>query len=94
MIWNFPSIARAAILMLLPILATGCGWFGGNKSDERDPNDYLQAQPEADLAGARRFTVKTKSRPLSGAADCAANQSIFLSQETAVARCDVCQRQP
>ena len=49
MIWNFPSIARAAILMLLPILATGCGWFGGNKPDERDPNDYLQAQPEADL---------------------------------------------
>ncbi|HAH80108.1 MAG TPA: hypothetical protein DCL88_02690 [Gammaproteobacteria bacterium] len=49
MIWNFPSIVRKAMLILLPIAATGCGWFGGNQSDERDPNDYLQAQPEADL---------------------------------------------
>ena len=49
MIRNCPSIVRMAIIMLLPIIATGCGWFGNKQSDERDPNDYLQAQPEADL---------------------------------------------
>ena len=50
MIWNRFSIARAAIIIfLLPTLAVGCGWFGKNQPEEKDPNDYLQAKPVADL---------------------------------------------
>ena len=50
MIWNRFSIVRAAIIIfLLPALAVGCGWFGKNQPEEKDPNDYLQAKPVADL---------------------------------------------
>ena len=50
MIWNLFSIVRAAIIIfLLPALAVGCGWFGKNQPEEKDPNDYLQAKPVADL---------------------------------------------
>ena len=35
--------------VVLSILATGCGWFGSAKPAEKDPNDYLQAQPEPKL---------------------------------------------
>lgn len=50
MIWNRFSIVRAAIMIfLLPALAVGCGWFGKNQPEEKDPNDYLQAKPVADL---------------------------------------------
>ena len=50
MIWNRFSIVRAAIIIfLLPALAVGCGWFGKNQPEEKDPNDYVQAKPVADL---------------------------------------------
>ena len=50
MIWNRFSIVRTAIIIfLLPTLAVGCGWFGKNQPEEKDPNDYLQAKPVADL---------------------------------------------
>ena len=40
---------RLAVLTLLSFCVFGCGWFGGNKPVEKDPNDYLQAEPEPDL---------------------------------------------
>ena len=50
MIWNCFAIAGTAVkVLLIAMLVSGCGWFGDKDSNERDPNDYLQAQPEADL---------------------------------------------
>ena len=50
MIWNCFAIAgTAAKVLFIAMLVSGCGWFGDKDSNERDPNDYLQAQPEADL---------------------------------------------
>ena len=50
MICNFFSILRmASRVLLLSALVAGCGWFGDKEPKERNPNDYLQAQPEPDL---------------------------------------------
>ena len=60
MIWNRFSVVRTAIIIfLLPTLAVGCGWFGKNQPEEKDPNDYLQAKPVADL----RVPADLPSRP-------------------------------
>lgn len=37
------------LALLLSACLTGCGWFGGDKPVEKDPNDYLQAESEPDL---------------------------------------------
>jgi uncharacterized lipoprotein len=50
MICNCFSIVRmASRALLLSALVAGCGWFGDKEPKERNPNDYLQAQPETDL---------------------------------------------
>ena len=60
---------RLAVLTLLSFCVFGCGWFGDDQPVEKDPNDYLQAEPEPDLQVPADLVSRPDLDPFPGAAN-------------------------